>query len=100
MLRGIPPHLWALFVLLVMVVWVMLVHRIRQSSALHRFVAETFGDDTPESALAAFEAARQRLADHLNADRIEPALRRRIEVALGETPVEEPVSKRDSEFNA
>jgi predicted Na+-dependent transporter len=60
--RFIPPHLMALVVLLIIVIWFMLVHRFRRSTMLQRFIAEVFGDDTPENALLAFDVAKQRMA--------------------------------------
>jgi hypothetical protein len=46
--RFFPPHLMALVVVLIVVVWIMLVHHFRHNTTVQRFVAETFGDDTPE----------------------------------------------------
>lgn len=82
-MRFIPPHLMALVTLLIIVVWVMLVHQFRRSAALQRFVADTMGDDTPQNALVAYEAARSRLANHLNKSDLDGRTRQRIEMALG-----------------
>lgn len=81
--RFIPPHLMALVVLLIVVLWFMFVHRIRRSTMLQRFISEAFGDDTPENALVAFDAAKQRMADHLKNRDLDLETRRQIEIALG-----------------
>lgn len=81
--RFIPPHLMAPVALLIFLIWVMLVHHFRRNSTIQKFVSETIGENTPENALAAFEAARTRLANHLHAGDLEPEMRRRIELALG-----------------
>jgi hypothetical protein len=81
--RFIPPHLMALVVLLIIVIWFMLVHRFRRSTMLQRFIAEVFGDDTPENALLAFDVAKQRLAEHLKNGDLDNETRRQIEMALG-----------------
>ena len=85
--RFIPPHLIVPVALLIFVVWIMLVHRFRKSFAMQQFVAEALGDNTPENALTAFEAAKRRLTDHLNNRDLDMQTRRRIELALGR-PVE------------
>ncbi len=82
-MRFIPPHLMALVTLLIIVVWVMLVHQFRRSAALQKFVADTMGDDTPQNALTAYEAARSRLANQLNRSDLDGRTRQRIEIALG-----------------
>lgn len=83
MLRFLPPHLMALIALLIAVIWFMLVHHFRQNASLQRFVADLFGDNTPESALRNFEFARQRLLDHLNDRSLDHAMRQAIEISLG-----------------
>lgn len=84
--RFFPPHLMAPVVLLIILIWIILVHHFRRNVTIQKFVSETIGDNTPETALAAFEAAQTRLADHLHADDLDPQLRRRIELALGVFP--------------
>ena len=81
--RFFPPHLMALVTLFIVVIWFMLLRHFRQSATMQKFVAETLGDDTPESALRAFELAKQRLTKHLDDSNLETDMRRRIELALG-----------------
>ncbi len=81
--RFIPPHLLALVVLLVIILWFMLVHHFRRNRAVHQFLAEAMGEDTPEHALSDFEAARSRLVQHLNESKLDRDMQRRIEAALG-----------------
>jgi hypothetical protein len=81
--RSVPPHLLVLITLLIVVVWFMLLHHFRQSTSLQRYVAELFGENTPESALRNFLLAKQRLAEHLNHEALEPQARSDIELALG-----------------
>lgn len=83
MIPGIPPHLMAPVLLLVVILWIMLVHHFKRSPAVQRFVAETIGDDTPDDALAAYAAARLRLVRHLHRSDLNADTRRRIEDALG-----------------
>lgn len=83
MFRFLPPHLFVLVTLLAFVVWLMLVHQFRKSAVTQRLVAEVFGDDTPETALRTFEAAKHRLSEHLNNGDLDGKTRERIEVALG-----------------
>ena len=80
--RFIPPHLLGPVVLLIILLWIMLVHHFRRNTTVHKFLAETIGDDTPEQALTAFQRARSRLARHLNQGELNSELRRRIEAAL------------------
>jgi hypothetical protein len=82
-LRLLPPHLMALVAILILVLWVMLVNYFRRSPAIQRFVAETLGDNTPESSLRTFVVVKQRLADHLNDPHIDDQMRQKIELALG-----------------
>jgi hypothetical protein len=89
--RYIPPHLMALVVLLIVVLWFMLVHHFRRSVTMQKFIAEALGDNTPENALVAFEAARLRLREHLAAGNLEGHMRRRIEVALGLPQADEAI---------
>lgn len=86
--RFIPPHLMAPVALLIVVVWFMLVHHFRRSSAMQRYIAETIGDDTPENALLAFELAKSRLTQHLKNGDLAPELRQQIELALTRTTLE------------
>lgn len=86
--RFIPPHLLALVVLLICILWIMLVHHFRRNTAVHQFLSEAMGEDTPQHALSDFEAARSRLARHLNQSKLDGELRRRIEMALGIAPDE------------
>jgi hypothetical protein len=81
--RFLPPHLMALVILLIAVVWFMLLHHFRHSVSLQRFVSELFGDNTPESALRNFEFARQRLSEHLSDNSLDQQIRQQIEFALG-----------------
>ncbi len=83
MFRLMPPHLMALVVLLILMIWVMLVHHFRRSTTIQKFVSQALGDDTPESALLAYEVAKARLEDHLSTGDLDDAMRRRIELALG-----------------
>ena len=92
MLRLFPPHLQALVLLLVFVIWVMLLRYFRRSPAIQRFVAEIIGDETPENALLAFEAAKSRLTRHLHDGTLDDLTRRRIESALGVPLPEEATS--------
>jgi hypothetical protein len=69
--------------LLLIVVWVMLLHQFRRSSAMQQFVADALGDDTPANALRNFEAAKLRLSNHLENDELDYQTRQRIELALG-----------------
>ena len=82
MFRAMPPHLMALVVLLIVVVWFMLVHQFRRSPGLQRFISEAIGEDTPEHALLAFNAAKSRLAKHLDGNQLDADMRQRIEAAL------------------
>ena len=81
--RLLPPHLMALVAFLIVIVWLMLLHQFRSSAAMQRFIAEVFGDNTPEGALREFEAAKRRLAGHLEGEDLDPQMRGRIETALG-----------------
>jgi hypothetical protein len=83
--RFLPPHLIVLVALLVFLIWMMLVHQIRKSATVQRFLAEAFGDDTPESALRTFESAKRRLSKHLNNDNLNDETRHRIELAIGKS---------------
>ncbi|WP_373652033.1 hypothetical protein [Schlesneria sp. DSM 10557] len=82
MLRSLPPHLMALIVLLVIVLWLMMLRYFRRSPSLQRFVSDLFGDTTPENALWAFELAKARLANHLLDPDLDQLMRERIELAL------------------
>jgi hypothetical protein len=81
--RSIPPHLLALVLLLVFLLWVILVHHFRRNTTVQKFFAEAIGDDTPENALRAFEVAKLRLTKHLNRGDLDLRTRERIELALG-----------------
>jgi len=81
-LRFIPPHLMALIILLIIVLWLMLLRFFRRSPAIQYFVSELFGDSTPENALLAFELAKERLANHLDNPSLDRQMRERIEQAL------------------
>ena len=80
--RFIPPHLMFLITLLIFVIWFMLLHYFRRNDVLQRFVAELFGDNTPDSALRNYELARRRLAEHLHDPALDSRLRQQIELAL------------------
>jgi len=90
-LRSIPPHLLALVVLLIFILWVILVHHFRRNMTVHKFLAETMGEDTPEHALSEFELAKARLTQHLQQSKLDSELRRRIEVALGLAAAADPI---------
>ncbi|MES2789194.1 MAG: hypothetical protein V4719_06195 [Planctomycetota bacterium] len=84
--RSIPPHLLALVLLLVFLLWVILVHHFRRNKTVQKFFAEAIGDDTPENALRTFEMAKLRLTKHLNRGDLDLRTRQQIELALGEAP--------------
>lgn len=90
----------ALVVLLVAIIWFMLLHHFRQNASLQRFVAELFGDNTPENALLNFQSARQRLQEHLRDAALDLAMRQKIESALGIESEEHgnPCSTSDTEI--
>ncbi len=93
MLR-IPPHLQGVVILFLVVLFVMMLNRFRKSVRLQKFVAETIGEDTPETALVAFNKAKIHLQQHL-ADTDMPAeVRSEIEQALG-VPVNSDVQQQE-----
>lgn len=97
--RFIPPHLMALVTLLIIVLWFLLVHQFRRSAAMQKWFALAIGDDTPENALLAFEAAKLRLTSHLQDGHLDRRLRHRIEVALGSKPDCEAIDARTDHFS-
>jgi hypothetical protein len=82
----------ALIALLLLVVWAMLLRHFRNSAAMQKFIAETFGDDTPERALRTFEIAKRRLADHLNDRDLDDQTRERIEAALAASSQDQAIA--------
>ncbi|MDB5386003.1 MAG: hypothetical protein JWM11_1649, partial [Planctomycetaceae bacterium] len=80
--RFIPPHLVGPVALLIVLLWFLLVHHFRRSSSMQKFVAEIIGDETPESTLLTFQAAKSRLTRYLKIDDLDPDQRLRIEHAL------------------
>ena len=97
MIRFIPPHLMALLVLLIIVLWVMLLRFFRRSPAVQHFVSDLFGDSTPENALLTFELAKERLANHLDNPMLDRQMRERIEQALRPSLLEANSSPDDPE---
>lgn len=90
-MRFVPPHLLLLVSLLIFVLWVMLVHRFRNSTGMQQFFSELFGDNTPENALRTYQLAKQRLANHLNDAGLDGQMRQKIESALSEGPGNPPM---------
>lgn len=95
-MRFIPPHLMALITLLIIVLWVMLLRYFRRSPAIQQFLAELFGDRTPENALLAFELAKERLMNHLDDPKLDLQMRQRIEQALKYTYRDESTPSAES----
>ena len=81
--RFFPPHLMVLVTLLIVVTWFMLLHYVRQSASLQRFIAEMLGENTPEACLRDFQQAKRRLAEYLSHDTLSDRVRQEIELALG-----------------
>lgn len=72
-----------LVALLIVVVWVLLLRKVRRSSMFQRIMMDIFGDNTAEDALLTFESARHSLIQHLHDPDLDDELRSQIEVALG-----------------
>ena|GEM_PF-6509724 len=89
MLRSMPPHLMVLAALLIVVVWVLLLRRVRRSPTIQRFVMDIFGDNTAEDALLTFESAKHALINHLHDPDLDGELRQQIEAALEMSPEED-----------
>ena len=72
-----------LVTLLIVVTWFMLLHYVRQSASLQRFIAEMLGENTREACLRDFQQAKRRLAEYLSHDTLSDRVRQEIELALG-----------------
>lgn len=90
-MRGIPPHLLALGVLLIGILWFVFLGVFRRSRFSQGVIAKTLADDTPENALADFRAAKARLEQHLDKSVMDGATRRKIRAELY-VPAEDAVA--------